>query len=909
MQVALLTAQILALFTLVGYPASRLCFDRLDRWRLGAVTPPASWLLAPLMGLAVFAVYTGCFFAARRPVAAGFPGFWVLVAALWLGFLFLRFRKTRIFFHSARRPFPWLAGLSLAAGAIAVAAFGLLPFFKNPALIFWHYAGSDGYMYMRIAEHIAEQGSGVMPELGPYHGASGFLAEVIHNYQIAGFQDKPAVMSTLGGLAVLFNRTTIELFSPLSCAALVLLCSSLFFLGRVLLRLPAWAAAVFAFFACCCPAIWMLYTHTFFGNILALPFYVALLALIRPFPAWGTAIGAGFLFGAQMALFPDGTLALLGMFAAATPYLAWTAWRRRRLLRLFCASGLAVGATSLVIFMFGLRLWVTATGRLNAMGAGTSAGAGGFKPLETLNWIWGALNLNYIPPEPLRPAERPYLFMLAALLVAFVAANLWRRRASQLVWYLAGFGALLALGCAGVFKSDYELFRGLAVFSYLPIAAVCGLPWLLAPARAGWRRAAVLAAGILLVAPLLQHYLRVDWRQFRHGLDNHPGDAQYTAKNLQDRAAMVRIARQGPLMAGSEIPSFTAIANTMVLFSQVPLGIPSCFHKFTFFRKEPNDDACAAPFLVRNLQFTDVTETTQIETKLYASESYEVVPNDLNPFYDNDTFPQLYGITVDALRTYNFPVVRTYSQATRIAFNNTRERPVSMILQVVGAGELPPALSFAFDDGPFQEAPIDPAGGMITLTSPVLAPGVHHIRLAAPTQPLQVMTVWLREAGLRADEPWQRMHDAARRVRPTETNIFRYFSPMPSKVFSQYGAALYGESVGLHPLSAVYFRPPAGNRRIQTSLTINPEAYENLPAGQATDGVELVIAVLTAEGGRTIVHSRLVNPLEVTADRGPVPVDVSLDVPSNAEIEISIGPGPHGNGARDWASLGPLTIK
>lgn len=909
MSAILLTLAILALFTALGYPASRLLFVQLDRSRRRADSPAPSLLLAPLTGLALFAIYTVCFSVARQPVAKAFPAFWFLLAGVWAAWLFSTARRPRRTYPPSVHPLQAHAPLWLGLAAILAAY--LMPFFLNPDLVFWHYAGSDGYMYMRISEHVAHLGTGVVPELGPYDAASGFLAEDMRHFQQGTALDKPAGMSLLGGLAAAFGRTTHELFSPVNCAAMAMLYLALFIFGQTLMRLPGWAAAIFALFAGCGPAVWMLHTHTFFGNVLALPFYVTLLFLVRPLTAWRTAAGFGMLFGAQMALFPDGTLALLGILGAVTPYLLWAAWRRGRLRRFVYAALLAAGTTSMVAFMFGVDLWVASFNRLFAMFGGTprlsAAGQAGFHPLTTIDWIWGALNLNFIPPRPLQPGEQPYLVWLIVLLVTFVLVNLWRRRASQLVWYLVGFGLLLLVGWSGFFVSDYELFRALAVFNYFPIAAVCGLPWLLAPDLSRRRRTVWLLGAGAVVAPLLYHFGKVDLHHFHHGIRDHLADAQYTAGNLEDRRALARIARDGPLVLGSEIPSFTALANNMVLFSNVPLGVPACFHKFVFFRRKPNDDGCAAPFLVRNRRYLDVTQVGHVEPRLHTSTDFEVVANDLNPFYDNDTLPLLHGFPVNIILAAKVPIVRVYTGATRIVFNSQRPRTVAAIVQLSGS-EIPPSIGFSFDNGPVQQAPVNPDGNTVTLTSAPMASGVHQLKLEAPAKPLQIVAVWLREAAAGEESPWQRQRTLARRMGPLEAGSFSYFSPAPSWVFSQYGASLYDEFVTLHPASALYFPVAPGDRRLRTTLLINAGAYQNLPAGEATDGIELVIAVLTPGGGRTVVLQRKVDPFRVEADRGPLAVDVTFPVPANAEIEVSINPGPHGNGARDWSSLGPLTI-
>src|SRR5207247_1069284 len=129
----------------------------------------------------------------------------------------------------------------------------------------------------------------------------------------------------------------------------------------------------------------------------------------------------------------------------------------------------------------------TVMGRLGDVLAGGSAIFGeGVKPanasfkfhsLASVNWLWPAFNLNVVPPEPLRPEQQPYVIALAGLVVIYAVLGLMRRRVDHLFFGVVGIGLLLLVGVVvGVFESDYELFRALAILFFVPIAVVFVVP-------------------------------------------------------------------------------------------------------------------------------------------------------------------------------------------------------------------------------------------------------------------------------------------------------------------------------------------------------------------------------------------------------------------------------------------------
>ena len=171
---------------------------------------------------------------------------------------------------------------------------------------------------------------------------------------------------------------------------------------------------------------------------------------------------------------------------------------------------------------------------------------------------------------------------------------------------------------------------------------------------------------------------------------------------------------------------------------------------------------------------------------------------------------------------------------------------------------------------------------------------------------------WLNAATTGAEKPPAVIADRwcnTAELQPYQLTPFQFMMPRPSRFYSTFGPALYGEFYFAHPLTRLCFRVPPGHRVLRTELRFDPAAYEHVDPREATDGIGFEVAVLTAAGGRSVVFDRAVDPANRAADRGILPVEVACEVPPGAEIEVSIGPGPKGRSNRDWISLRRLTIE
>lgn len=151
-------------------------------------------------------------------------------------------------------------------------------------------------------------------------------------------------------------------------------------------------------------------------------------------------------------------------------------------------------------------------------------------------------------------------------------------------------------------------------------------------------------------------------------------------------------------------------------------------------------------------------------------------------------------------------------------------------------------------------------------------------------------------------------------LRPNQQAVFRTLSPRPERFYTTHGLSLDNseppgrERLSTSPDTKFWFALPPGRHRLRTDIDIAGGAWQNVPHADASDGVSLVIAAVFDNNRREILQSRHVNPRDNPADRGPQSIDWTFTLPPGAKLEVTIDPGPANSGARDWCSLGPLSI-
>lgn len=165
-------------------------------------------------------------------------------------------------------------------------------------------------------------------------------------------------------------------------------------------------------------------------------------------------------------------------------------------------------------------------------------------------------------------------------------------------------------------------------------------------------------------------------------------------------------------------------------------------------------------------------------------------------------------------------------------------------------------------------------------------------------QPERLAAKWIEVAGLSE----------------SQLLLFSGMNPKPVRFYSSFGPAieLSGGRMdfGAHPVTRLVFALPAGPHLLRTTVTLAPETYDSaqLP-DRMTDGVQLTLTALTRnEPGREL-YTRLINPRDNVADRGPCLLEIPFHLDQPGEVELFFGPGPAGRDTHDSISMGRLEIK
>jgi len=156
---------------------------------------------------------------------------------------------------------------------------------------------------------------------------------------------------------------------------------------------------------------------------------------------------------------------------------------------------------------------------------------------------------------------------------------------------------------------------------------------------------------------------------------------------------------------------------------------------------------------------------------------------------------------------------------------------------------------------------------------------------------------------------WYQVRTLPRSQRAT----FDGMTPMPVRFYSTYGLSLERTAgrmdFGAHPVTRLVFALPAGRHVFHSTVKFSPDAYRaDLPDSEATDGVEVSLAVLGPGESRQVVYTRRVDPRHHREDREGRPLRVEFVLPQAEEVELSVGPGPNDNSTRDWVTLGRVKI-
>ena len=134
---------------------------------------------------------------------------------------------------------------------------------------------------------------------------------------------------------------------------------------------------------------------------------------------------------------------------------------------------------------------------------------------------------------------------------------------------------------------------------------------------------------------------------------------------------------------------------------------------------------------------------------------------------------------------------------------------------------------------------------------------------------------------------------------------FKYYTTFDLTQFEHEGHKVYGA----HPDIRFWFKVGSGRHVFSAEAGMVPGAYGEVAYRDQSDGVDIRLEEEMPDGTRTLLFERRFNPRDTAADRGLQHIEQAFELQHDGVIVLSVGPGPQGNYARDWAVLGEIEIK
>ena len=128
-------------------------------------------------------------------------------------------------------------------------------------------------------------------------------------------------------------------------------------------------------------------------------------------------------------------------------------------------------------------------------------------------------------------------------------------------------------------------------------------------------------------------------------------------------------------------------------------------------------------------------------------------------------------------------------------------------------------------------------------------------------------------------------------------------APFGAQAQLENGSAIYFA----HAPSRLVYELPAGTYNVRGAMGFRQGAYA-LTNPTPTDGAEFRIEIVKPDGGREVILRRLLQPLQIPADRALVPFNVTIPRGAAGHLEFIIDPGPAGNASSDWTYWADLAL-
>lgn len=738
------TLVLLFFLFLLGLPVSALARQPNQSFRL------LHWVLAPHLGLAVLVTLAINAYILNVPVSktvlpiAGIA----LLIAIGMVLTAVRQRRADPAASAPPRPARWSVTLRIPL-FLLVATFLIyaLPFLINPSLVFYAYAGTDGYSYMSIAQHQINHGAWNPPALDLYHVYSGLVApytSIQNNYV-----DKPGTMMALAFFSSLFHSLPQEIFSCLMLAAPPLIFGAVFVLAQRLRYSPT-ASAWAAFLAAVSPSVLALSSNTYLAATMTLPFVPLVLIFTHDLAvSWRGAALAALGFSAFCLLSPPNMLIPLAMVALFLFYQGLRELLERRA-GILGKCSLTLALLTLLNLLTG-RFYLATLSGMNVFRGTSSSGILSFAlspaSMDTAerryswNLFWHTMGVGPIIASPNTMLEFWDLTALVCVVLAALGYLVWcfRRKDFSILFfaYISFWLVVLIGGAAGVFHQYVVLGRVCQQFSSLHALVYVALieAVLRAPARR-W----VLLLPVVLLAALYPFRIFYDFEWY--ALELSPSRTnQYRETSLRERRDIGNLVGNQVVLLSSVVPTYTGVANSAVLFSNLRLLLPPEYLKFYFLQDlpRPNNYYCAPVTLVP----TAYEEIYDYKPELlrYDGAENRLYRNELIPLLDDDSFPIKYAFEAPLLRRYSFTQARILDRQTVIHVCSGAARTVRLGFRYT-PGAHSREVAVAVNDSPGAVVEFG-ASGSVTTRPLRLSGGENRIQLqpASGGAPIDVLHI------------------------------------------------------------------------------------------------------------------------------------------------------------------------
>lgn len=189
----------------------------------------------------------------------------------------------------------------------------------------------------------------------------------------------------------------------------------------------------------------------------------------------------------------------------------------------------------------------------------------------------------------------------------------------------------------------------------------------------------------------------------------------------------------------------------------------------------------------------------------------------------------------------------------------------------------------------------------------------EQLRPQAPALLRDVPEIELLNPAASGENPLLRHEVEVAKVLPRLRTDFSQIKPTPFKYYATFDITQFehegGRVYGTHPDTRFWFKVAAGRHVFTAKAGLVPSAYGEVAYPDQSDGVEVRLEQEMPDGSKVLLFAKTINPRDSAADRGLLPIEQAFELPHDGVIVLSVGPGPQGNYARDWAVLGQIEIK